>query len=239
MAGQVSTQKESGYAWASLLFSLVGGGIFAVVFGVIALRRIQWSGGRLRGEKAARFGVILGSIETALLLGAVIVGTVHYFTTPASSDTATEVAATHRTPHVTTTRRTPPRVTIPIMPPTSGPTFKSTAEIIAAMAAHGVTCDSPHDVQQHDGSIPRYCDLANHDPVMVMTFASIGDQSWLVTNGEGQKPFAGPACVMGNRWIVCPTFAATHRRDDLAVIKGALGGELSPDSPAGNPRPGI
>lgn len=61
-------QRTSGFAIASLVFGILGGALFALVFGYIALSQIRRAGGRLRGRGVALTGVVLGWIWLGILL---------------------------------------------------------------------------------------------------------------------------------------------------------------------------
>ena len=63
--------KTSGFAVASLIFGIIGG-LLALPFGYVALRKIKRSGGALRGRGMALAGVILGWIWLGLLVAGTI-----------------------------------------------------------------------------------------------------------------------------------------------------------------------
>lgn len=64
-----ATQGTNGLAIASLVLSIVGGfigAILAVIFGGIARRQIRESGGTQGGEKLAKAGLIIGIVELSI-----------------------------------------------------------------------------------------------------------------------------------------------------------------------------
>src|SRR5947209_3870557 len=70
--------------WASLLLGVLVPltcgvtGPFALLFGYLALRRVNLSDGRLPGARAARAGLVLGAVGIGLfLVGLFIVGLYH------------------------------------------------------------------------------------------------------------------------------------------------------------------
>jgi Domain of unknown function (DUF4190)/Septum formation len=65
-------RKTSGFAIASFVFGLIGGVILSVVFGIIALRRIDRRG--LAGKGFAIAGLVLSGLWTLLIVVIVVIG---------------------------------------------------------------------------------------------------------------------------------------------------------------------
>lgn len=65
--------RTSGWAVASLILGIVGGALFAIVFGAIAKDRIRRSGGALTGDGMATAGIVLGSIWAVVAVAALTI----------------------------------------------------------------------------------------------------------------------------------------------------------------------
>jgi hypothetical protein len=66
--------KTSGFAIAALIFGIIGGPLFAVVFGLVARSRIARSGGTLGGRGIATAGIVLGCLWAALYAVLIVLG---------------------------------------------------------------------------------------------------------------------------------------------------------------------
>lgn len=66
--GYVPVARTSGWAIASLICPLLGGGILGVIFGHIALNEINRSGNMIQGRGMAIAGLIIGYIGIGLLI---------------------------------------------------------------------------------------------------------------------------------------------------------------------------
>lgn len=65
--------RTSGWAIASLVFGIVGGILFAIVFGVIAKDRIRRSNGALTGDQMATAGIALGTVWAVVVIAALLI----------------------------------------------------------------------------------------------------------------------------------------------------------------------
>lgn len=72
--GQAPAPSTDGFAVTSLVLSLLGGGLIAVLFGVLALRRVRRSGRPGRGLAIA--GIVVGAITALLVAGLVVAAVV-------------------------------------------------------------------------------------------------------------------------------------------------------------------
>jgi uncharacterized protein DUF4190/putative regulator of septum formation len=64
-------RKTSGFAIASLVFGIIGGILFSVIFGIVALRRIRTR--NLKGRGLAIAGLVLSGLWTLLIAVGVII----------------------------------------------------------------------------------------------------------------------------------------------------------------------
>lgn len=66
-------QQTNGFAIASLVCSIFGMGLFGVIFGHVGLSQIKRSAGRLGGKGLAIAGLVIGYVEFAVVMLAVLV----------------------------------------------------------------------------------------------------------------------------------------------------------------------
>jgi hypothetical protein len=66
--GYPQVPRNNGFAIASLVFGIIGGVIFALIFGFIGRSQIQRSNGTQKGEGMALAGIILGFVWLGLIV---------------------------------------------------------------------------------------------------------------------------------------------------------------------------